>query len=140
MLFEDSLEDDEVDDVEIAVISSPAVAVVVVVKRYEATSLFSAIDFAVVRSTEVVADVSLLESELFSLSGLKAFIIASRLTDSVTVAPACFLAFFTAESAAFLMVKPARTKIKIALVTRISSPVRPFLAFVASHARLIKFI
>ena len=40
---------------------------------------------------------------------------ASRLTDKVTVAPACFLADVTVESAAFLMVNPARTKIKIAL-------------------------
>jgi hypothetical protein len=65
---------------------------------------------------------------------------ASRLTDKVTVAPACFLADVTAESAVFLMVNPARTKIKIALVTKTSNPVHPFLAFVTSQARLIKFM
>lgn len=71
---------------------------------------------------------------MISLPGLKAFIMASRLTDKVTVAPACFLADVTAESAVFLMVNPARTKIKIALVTKTSNPVHPF--WLLSQARL----
>ena len=57
-----SLESSEDEEVEIAEIPSPALAVLVVVKRYDETPLFSAIDFAVARSTEVVAVVLLLDS------------------------------------------------------------------------------
>ena len=56
--FCESSEDEEV---EIAEIPSPALAVLVVVKRYDETPLFSAIDLAVARSTEVVAVVLLLD-------------------------------------------------------------------------------
>ena len=56
-----SLESSEDEEVEIAEIPSPALAVLVVVKRYDETPLFSAINFAVARSTEVVAVVLLLD-------------------------------------------------------------------------------
>ncbi len=62
------------------------------------------------------------------------------LTESDTVAPADFLALSIETLAALLIINPESTKIKIAEKATIKSIVRPILALVKSHARLIKSI
>lgn len=119
-----------------------ALTEVLVETLYDATFESAAIFFAFAIVVVACVKVGLLEldEDEEAICFCICFIILVRFCESVTVDPIEFVAVFAEVNAAFWIIKPAITNIKMTLDVIISRIVRPFLAHRVIPARLIKFI